>query len=438
MIAYLATLRLGAIVVPMNLAYRQREIEHMLSDAEPRLMVTEEAQLEVLSEVGEDGLSTVEELVLVEGLDRWLADGTPTSTSPSAHRPIAGSDLALLMYTSGTTGPSKGARLTHDNILATVTGLLAAWDWSDQDTLLLTLPLFHTHGLIVGLTTALAAGATVRLHRKFEPTAVWAELLSGEVDLFFGVPTLYRRLLDHAAGHRARYDLRHMRLLCSGSAPLSADVHETFRSVTGQTLLERYGMTETGMNLSNPYAGERRPGTVGTPLPGVSARIVDAEGCRVVEGEQGELEVRGGNVFDGYWRAPEKTRESFTSDESGQRWFCTGDLARCDPDNGYFTLLGRSTELIISGGYNIYPREVEEVLCAFPGITEAAVVGVPSEEWGEVGIAYVVCTSSFARDDLLAFCRRHIAAFKVPKEIRPIEALPRNALGKVQKHRLPQ
>lgn len=428
---YLAILRAGAVMLPMNLAYRRRELEHLLSDAQPRFLVTEECQLPILAELADSDLAGLKELLVVERLESLRGAPRPPESAPS------GDDLALLMYTSGTTGASKGARITHGNVVATVTALLAAWDWSPSDRLLLTLPLFHTHGLVVGLTTALAAGATVRLHRKFETEAVWADLLSGEVDLFFGVPTLYQRLLDRAGTSPVPFDLSHLRLLCSGSAPLPAETHQSIEELTGQTILERYGMTETGMNLSNPYAGARIPGTVGKPLPGVSARIVDAEDREVPAGDQGELQVRGPNVFEGYWNAPEKTAASFVIDATGHRWFRTGDLACVDPTTGYFTLLGRSRELIISGGYNIYPREIEEVLCTYPGIRAAAVVGRPSTEWGEVPVAFIVSDRSLATDDLVAFCRSQIAAFKVPKEVRVIEALPTNALGKVQKHLLP-
>jgi malonyl-CoA/methylmalonyl-CoA synthetase len=228
-----------------------------------------------------------------------------------------------------------------------------------------------------------------------------------------------------------------MRLFCSGSAPLSAETFAAFRELTGHEILERYGMTETGMNLSNPYAGPRRPGTVGTPLPGVSIRIVDRDGGDVPAVGEGDLLVRGSNVFSGYWRAPEKTAESFAHDELGRRWFKTGDLARRDPETGYVSLLGRSSELILSGGFNVYPREIEEVLASYPGVREAAVAGRSHPEWGEVPVAYLVLDFAVDEAGLIAFCKGQMAGFKVPREIRFVEALPRNALGKVQKHRLP-
>jgi malonyl-CoA/methylmalonyl-CoA synthetase len=419
--ALLALFHLGAALVPINLAYRRREIAHMLADAEPRLLLTERSQLAILDEL-EAGERGSVEVVLAEEMGGW---GEEAELVPAR---VGGDDLAMLLYTSGTTGRSKGAMISHDNILATVTGLLAAWAWEADDVLLLTLPLFHTHGLVVGLCTALAAGATVALRRRFEASAVSAELARGEATLFFGVPTMYVRLVEELRRSGAPAALRGMRLFCSGSAPLAPETFAAFRELTNHAILERYGMTETGMNLSNPYAGERRPGTVGTPLPGVSARI-DAGG---------ELLVRGSNVFSGYWRAPEKTAESFVHDELGRRWFRTGDLAARDAETGAFTLLGRRTELILSGGFNVYPREIEEVLEAFPGVKEAAVVGRPHSEWGEVPMAFLVTDNPIDEAALIDFCKERIAGFKVPRMFRVVDSLPRNALGKVQKHLLPK
>jgi malonyl-CoA/methylmalonyl-CoA synthetase len=428
-IAYLAVIRLGAAMVPINLAYRQREISHMLADAEPRLILTERANAPILAEMG------LRDFILAEDLASVAANPTGVSF-PAVH----GGDLAMLLYTSGTTGKSKGAEITHDNVLATVTGLLAAWDWQPADALLLTLPLFHTHGLVVGLHCAMAAGATVLLRRRFDAAEAARELLAGEATLFFGVPTMYGRLVEELRSRRGKgdgLDFSSIRLFCSGSAPLSADTFAAFRELTGHDILERYGMTETGMNLSNLYAGERRAGTVGVPLPGVSIRIVDGDGRDVPAGGEGELLVRGGNVFAGYWRAPEKTAASFVHDGLGRRWFKTGDLARQDPETGSITLLGRRHELIISGGFNLYPREVEEVLATFPGVREAAVVGRPHADWGEVPVAFLAVGAAVDAAELILFCKTQMAAFKVPREIRFVESLPRNALGKVEKHKLP-
>jgi malonyl-CoA/methylmalonyl-CoA synthetase len=430
--AYLAVIRLGAVMVPINLAYRRREIAHMLGDCTPRLLLTERPQLAVLDELAEEEKRELEAVILAEDLAGWT-DEASGFVSPLVEE----GDLAMILYTSGTTGRSKGAMITHGNVLATVTHLLVAWAWEPADALLLALPLFHTHGLVVGLHCALAAGATVLLRRRFAAAAAVADLLGGAASLFFGVPTMYVRLVDELRKVEDRSRLAKMRLFCSGSAPLAPETFAAFRELTGHVILERYGMTETGMNLSNPYAGPRVPGSVGTPLPGVSARIVGAQGLDVLHGNEGELLVRGSNVFSGYWQAPEKTAESFLHDDLGRRWFRTGDLARQDSDTGNFTLLGRRTELIISGGFNIYPREIEETLTGFPGIQEAAVVGRPHPEWGEVPVAFLVVDREIDINELIAWSRNQLAAFKVPKTVHVVEALPRNALGKVQKHLLP-
>jgi malonyl-CoA/methylmalonyl-CoA synthetase len=435
-VAYLAVIRLGAVMVPINLAYRRREIAHMLTDAEPRLMITERSLLSVLDEVEAGDRRCLERVILAEELDALR--GNPV-TPPV----VGGGDAAMLLYTSGTTGRSKGAVITHDNVLSTVTGLLAAWAWEPADSLLLSLPLFHTHGLVVGLHCALAAGATVHLRRRFEAGDAAADLLAGEPTLFFGVPTMYVRLvaeLRRRAAAGERLDLNGLRLCCSGSAPLAPETFAAFRELTGHDILERYGMTETGMNLSNPYAGPRLPGTVGTPLPGVSIRIVDRQDVILPAGSEGELQVAGSNVFAEYWRAPEKTAESFVHDDLARRWFRTGDLAREDAATGYVTLLGRSRELILTGGFNVYPREVEEVLATWPGVREAAVAGRPHPEWGEVPVAFLVVEPPFdaaAEAALVNFCKSQMAGFKVPRRFEYLEALPRNALGKVQKHLLP-
>jgi malonyl-CoA/methylmalonyl-CoA synthetase len=426
-VAYLAVIRLGAVMVPLNLAYRRREIAHILGDAEPRLFLTDRDRLPVLDEL-EPGERPAE-VILAEDLESLSRDAADFGT-------VDGDDLAMILYTSGTTGRSKGAMITHGNVLATMTGLLAAWAWEPADVLLLTLPLFHTHGLVVGLHCALAAGATVLLRRRFDADEAAAELLGGEATLFFGVPTMYVRLVEELRRRGDAEGLSRLRLCCSGSAPLSPETFTAFRELTGHEILERYGMTETGMSLSNAYAGLRFPGTVGTPLPGVSARIVDADDCDLPAGGEGELLVRGSHVFPGYWRDEEKTAASFVHDDLGRRWFRTGDLARRDPETGHFTLLGRRQELILRGGFNIYPREVEEVLATYPGVREAAVVGRPDPDLGQVPVAFLVVEAPIDNEALIAFCRDQMAAFKVPREIHIVESLPRNALGKVQKHLL--
>lgn len=435
-VAFLAILRVGGVVVPINLAYRQHELAHIVADAEPKVMITEAGQLAIVAELDDRG--SMAEVLDVDG-DAWRRAEGDSATPAFTPMRIDGSDLAMLLYTSGTTGRSKGAMITHDNFLATIAALLVAWGWSSDDRLLLTLPLFHTHGLVVGLCTALAAGARVELRRRFELESVWAELDAGIASLFFGVPTMYTRLLQRAQalGTRAvqHGGIGRMRLFCCGSAPLSAETFEAFRTATGHTILERYGMTETGMLFSNPLVGERRAGTVGFPLPGVTATIVDEQGEAVADGAEGELWVRGSNVFEGYWRDPEKTRHSFAGDADGRRWFRTGDLARRNPGHGAVTLLGRRHELIIAGGYNIYPREIEEVLSELPELREVAVVGRPHPEWGEVPVAFVV-GDGVDLERLERHCRDRIASYKVPKQFCLVSSLPRNALGKVQKHLL--
>jgi malonyl-CoA/methylmalonyl-CoA synthetase len=438
-VAVLAVLAAGGVAVPVNTAYTAAEVAPRLADAEPRLVVTgEEHQgmvdeaLAVLWERGDEPPARVD----LGELAREAARG---GAGPRATRP-APEDPALLVYTSGTTGRSKGAVLTHGNLAATVEGLRSAWGWRASDRLLLTLPLFHVHGLVVGLFTALASGARVELRRRFRADEVAGELAAGRATLFFGVPTMYVRLVEALSamdGVDPREALASVRLFVSGSAPLAPATFHAFRRLTGHAILERYGMSETGMNLSNPLDGDRRPGTVGVPLPGVEARIAGPDNKDVAEGEAGELLVRGPNVFRGYWRDPAKTAAGFLPGDGGCRWFRTGDLARRDPESGYVTLLGRSRELVIRGGLNVYPREIEEVLGAAPGVREAAVVGRPDPEWGEVPVAWVVADSDEAdAAAILAHCRERLAGFKIPAEIRFVDELPRNALGKVLKHRL--
>ncbi len=378
---FLACVKLGVIFVPINILYREREVAHIVSDAEPREVVT-----------------TIE----------------PSDIDTRPHTSLDGDTPAALIYTSGTTGASKGAILTHNNFLTNTVNLLTAWQITNADRFLLALPLFHIHALGNGLHTWLASGCRMRLLERFDHRTAVDELLDFQPTLFFGVPTMYERLLE-APPEQARIIGSRMRLFVSGSAPLPAQVLEQFETLFGHRILERYGMTETFMNLSNPYIGERRAGTVGFPLPGVSVRI-----------EDGELLVKGSNVFPGYWR---RSADVFTPDG----FFRTGDLATVDPD-GYYTLLGRRSDLIISGGFNIYPREIEELLLEQAGVSEAAVVGVADELRGEVPVAYLV--GDFDAAALDRVCREQLASFKVPKRFVKVERIPRTALGKVQKHLL--
>ena len=398
---FLGCVKSGVIFVPVNILYREREIAHITRDAEPRAVVT------------------------AENAGEWNAmEGRQTCPPGQAGLPILDGSLpvlhaedpAAIIYTSGTTGTSKGAILTHGNFIANAVTLTEAWQITSSDRFLLTLPLFHIHALGNGLHTWLVSGCRMRLLERFDHTTIAREFLDFEPTLFFGVPTMYVRLLD-VPSQLATAIGRKMRLFVSGSAALPAHVFEAFRDRFGHAILERYGMTETFMNLSNPYVGERRPGTVGVPLPGVSVHI-----------EEGELFVRGANVFAGYWRRDESP---FTSDG----WFPTGDLASVSED-GYYTLLGRKSDVIISGGFNIYPREIEELLLEQPGVREAAVAGIADPLRGEVPVAYIVGEVDVER--LEAVCRDQLASFKVPRRFIAVDSLPRTALGKVQKHLLPR
>jgi len=392
---YLACVKLGVIFVPVNILYREREITHILGDAEPKLFLTD-AELPGLMEEAARHPSTLEAL------------------------PLEGDAPAALVYTSGTTGTSKGAIITHNNLASNGLTLTGCWQISDRDRFLLALPLFHVHALGNGLHCWLISGCRMRLLERFEHQTAAATFLDFRPTLFFGVPTVYVRLLETEPGAATEIGSK-MRLFVSGSAPLPAQVLEEFREKFGHTILERYGMTETMMNISNPYAGERRPGSVGTPLPGISVRIDDT----------GELHLKGPNVFAGYWKREDATRAAFIDG-----WFKTGDIATRS-DDGYYTLCGRRSDLIISGGFNIYPREIEEFLAEQPEIAEAAVVGEKDRVRGEVPVAYIVVqTAECDAAALEARCREKLASFKVPRRFEVVEKLPRNALGKVQKHLL--
>jgi len=413
----LACVKLGLVLVPINILYREREIAHILGDAQPQLVVTTREAFPAFD--GPTALDVTE-----------LTEEASAESSGEIRAPIDGDAPAAIVYTSGTTGRSKGAVLTHNNCLANTVNLLGCWRISASDRYLAVLPLFHVHGLANGLMTWLASGCRMRLVERFDAARTEEWFTAFQPTLFFGVPTIYVRLLDLPRQVAAAIGAR-MRLFVSGSAPLPPAVFDEFRSRFGHAILERYGMSETLMNLSNPYVGERRAGSVGLPLPGLSTRIVDPDGADVEAGEVGELLVRGPNVFSGYWGQPEATAAAFTNG-----WFRTGDLAERDQD-GYFTLRGRRTDLIISGGFNIYPREIEELLLETPGVREAVVVGVPDTRRGELPVAYLVTDRPIDAPVLDERCRRALASFKVPRAFVRVEALPRTALGKVQKHLLP-
>ena len=422
----LACIKLGVIVVPVNVLYREREIGHILQDAEPVAVVTTpslRASLPAGCTAWDAGDLTRE------------AHGLDGGREP---RPLDGEAPALIVYTSGTTGRSKGAVLTHNNCMANALSLVTCWRITSDDRYLAVLPLFHVHGLGNGVLSWLTSGCRMRLLERFDAGRIAADFRDFAPTLFFGVPTMYVRLLE-LPEREARDIGARMRLFVCGSAALPAHVLEAFRERFGHTILERYGMSETLMNLGNPYVGERRAGSVGLPFPGVAMRIVDATGADVADGDVGELWVRGPNVFRGYWRRPDADAEAFVAatDAPGRAaWFRTGDLAERAAD-GYVTLRGRRTDLIISGGFNIYPREIEELLLEQRGVREAVVIGVADERRGELPVAYVVADDDATVAALDETCRAQLASFKRPRAFVRVDAFPRTALGKVQKHLLP-
>jgi malonyl-CoA/methylmalonyl-CoA synthetase len=341
-------------------------------------------------------------------------------------------DLAVLIYTSGTTGRSKGAMLTHRNVATIAATVVDAWRWTADDTLLLALPLFHMHGLGAGLNGSITAGGHILLRERFEAEPVIATLASGAASMFFGVPTMYVRLLERTPD-ATRFDA--IRLFVSGSAALPAIIHQQFEARFGRSILERYGATEFGFALSNPYDGARHPGAVGFPMPGVSVRLVDAAGVDVAAGEVGELLVAGPTVCRGYWRDDAATAAAFVRGPDGRSWYRSGDLATFDPVRGY-AITGRLKELIITGGFNVYPSEVEHELLHVPGVRAAAVVGAPHAARGEVPVAFVEADPSFDSERALTALRERLASFKVPRAIHVVTELPRNAMGKIEKPRL--
>jgi malonyl-CoA/methylmalonyl-CoA synthetase len=401
--AHCAALRAGLVVVPVNPAASRRELESVIEDARPAVAVVGPAHLAGWA-------AEIDPTLVVTTPEVPLADG-PVPDLDAA----AGGDLALLMYTSGTTGAPKGAELSHRNLLAGAHSVRIAWGWTPEDTLILCLPLCHVHGLGIGLHGTLLSGGSALLFERFEPEAVLDAAERGAT-MFFGVPTMYERL----AGAPGLSRLGGLRLCVSGSAPLPADLHRRIELGSGQVVLERYGMTETLLLVSNPLHGERRAGTVGFPLPGVDLRL---------DPETQEILVAGPSVFSGYRGTPEMNEAAFSDG-----WFRTGDIGELD--DGYLRIVGRAKELIITGGYNVYPREVEDVLRAFPSVRDAAVVGTPSAEWGETVTAFVEAPESLDLDALCAYARDELAAYKRPRLVHRVDELPRNLLGKVLKERL--
>ena len=424
---YLGALLAGAVFLPLNPAYTPAEVGYFLGDAEPRVFVCDPARLSGLQPVARAaGVGQV--LTLDAAGAGSLADAANAEAPGFAAVPRGAEDLAAILYTSGTTGRSKGAMLSHRALASNSDVLREIWRFDARDVLIHALPIYHTHGLFVATNITLMAGGACLFMPKFDPAQVVA--LMPRASALMGVPTFYTRLLQQPGLGQAA---RGMRLFVSGSAPLLAETHRDWFATTGHHILERYGMTETNMNTSNPHDGERRPGTVGFPLPGVEVKVCDAQGQELPQGEIGTLEVRGPNLFSGYWRMPEKTAEEMR--ENG--FFITGDLGMVDSD-GYFIIVGRGKDLIISGGLNIYPKEVEEAIDALPGVLESAVIGVPHADLGEGVVAVVVARegASLSEAGILAGLQDRLARFKQPRRVVLAPELPRNAMGKVQKNLL--
>lgn len=414
---YLGCLRLGAVYLPANTGYTDEEVRYLIGDAEPTIVVARPERLESLAAAA-PGAAT---------LSQQEFDARAAATAPvDGIHEVAADDLAALVYTSGTTGQPKGAMTTHANLTTNARALRHAWALSKDDILLHALPLFHVHGLFVSLNTALLAGCTIRLHARFDAESVVQDLANSTV--MMGVPTFYTRMLK--AGVSAEQCSK-MRLFVSGSAPLLPQTFAAFEAATGHRVLERYGMSEAGIIASNPFLGDRVPGTVGHPLPGVELRVVDESRVPVPANAVGELEIRGPNVCRGYWGKGATRELGFQEDG----YFATGDLAAID-EEGRLTIVGRGKDLIISGGYNVYPKEVESVIDVVPGIVESAVIGVPHPDFGEAVVAVVVTDQACALESLGEAVETRLASYKRPKQVERVPALPRNAMGKVQKNRL--
>ncbi|MDF1856315.1 malonyl-CoA synthase [Pseudooceanicola sp.] len=418
---YLGTVLAGGVFLPLNTAYTVSELAYFLGDATPSVVVCDPAKRDAIAPLAPG--AHVFDLASDGSGSLMQAAATAGSFTTARRGP---DDLAAILYTSGTTGRSKGAMLTHANLLSNAETLRDFWHFTDADVLIHALPIFHSHGLFVATNTALLAGAAVIFMPGFDPEAILDAM--PEATAMMGVPTFYTRLLQNT--RLTPQTARNMRLFISGSAPLLAETHRQWEAATGHRILERYGMTETNMNTSNPYEGERRAGTVGLPLPGVELRIM-ADGAEVAPGDIGVIEVRGPNVFKGYWQMPEKTAEELRPDG----WLITGDLAVQDAD-GYVSIVGRAKDLIISGGYNVYPKEVEEAIDDLEGVEESAVIGLPHPDFGEGVVAVVVANGAVTEADIAGALAHCLAKFKQPKHIFMVDELPRNAMGKVQKKEL--
>jgi malonyl-CoA/methylmalonyl-CoA synthetase len=426
LVLYLATVRAGAVYLPLNTAYTLNELDYFITDAEPSLIVCDPSKAEGFASIAAKVGAKVETL----GADGKgsLTDAAAEEKSDFATVERNNEDLAAILYTSGTTGRSKGAMLSHDNLASNSLSLVDYWRFTKDDVLIHALPIYHTHGLFVASNVTLFARASMIFLPKLDPERIIQ--LMARATVLMGVPTFYTRLLQ--SPNLTKESTAHMRLFISGSAPLLADTHREWFARTGHAVLERYGMTETNMNTSNPYDGERVPGAVGFPLPGVSVRVTDPEtGKEFARDTIGMIEVKGPNVFQGYWRMPEKTKSEFRDDG----FFITGDLGKIDA-NGYVHILGRGKDLVISGGFNVYPKEIESEIDAMPGVVESAVIGVPHADFGEGVTAVVVADKKTPIDEasVLKALDGQIAKFKMPKKVIFVDDLPRNTMGKVQKN----
>ena len=427
LLVYLACLKAGLVYLPLNNAYQSGEVGYFLQNAEPGAVIAQPRSMPWLAPLAE-GLGIRHVFTLDADGSGTFADAARAEPARFATVPRKATDLAAILYTSGTTGRSKGAMISHLNLASNARVLHATWGFRPGDVLVHMLPLFHVHGLFVASHCVLMNGSAMRFHAKFDAARALAEFRESTV--FMGVPTFYTRLLAEGGLDKAACSA--MRLFVSGSAPLLAETHVEFEKRTGHRILERYGMTETGMLTSNPLAGERRAGTVGFPLPGTDVRVVDDAGTPCAAGGIGHIQVKGDNVLSGYWRMPEKNKEEFTADG----FFKTGDVGSFSPD-GYLSIVGRSKDLIITGGYNVYPKEIELLLDEYPGVAESAVVGVPHPDFGEAVTAVLVPRAGASlppEAELVAWLKDRLANFKVPKRIHVVDDLPRNAMGKVQKN----
>jgi malonyl-CoA/methylmalonyl-CoA synthetase len=426
---YLATLRAGYVFLPLNTAYQSAEIEYFIGNAEPAVVVCSSKNFGWVSKLAFNA-GTQNVFTLDDDRSGSLLARAAHCSDQHAVAVVQPDDLAAILYTSGTTGRSKGAMLSHGNLLSNALVLKDYWGWQKDDVLIHALPIFHVHGLFVAIHGALISGSKMIWLAKFDPKLVVQKLPQATV--FMGVPTLYGRLLAEPGLNKEA--CRNMRLFIAGSAPLLIETFTEWQQRTGHTILERYGMSETAMLTSNPYhGGERRGGTVGFALPGVSLRVQSDEGVALPVGEIGGIQVKGPNVFKGYWRMPEKTAEEFTAD----RYFKTGDVGKID-EQGYITIVGRSKDLIISGGYNVYPAEIEGYINDMDGVAESALVGVPHPDFGEVGVAVVIAKPGVTLDagEIVAALKSRLANFKIPKQCFVVSELPRNTMGKVQKNLL--